>query len=89
EEFDDDCLVPAIKSKGIIVWGCFSWWGLGSLVCLYGSITSASYHKMLSHYTISKLQDQYSNSNKVKEKLQKFHPRPGNLNELERIVKEE
>ncbi|CAG8768483.1 34371_t:CDS:2, partial [Racocetra persica] len=24
EEFDDDWLVPAIKSKEIIVWGCFS-----------------------------------------------------------------
>ncbi|CAG8834131.1 24850_t:CDS:2, partial [Racocetra persica] len=30
EEFDDDCLVPAIKSKGVMMWGCFSWWVLPS-----------------------------------------------------------
>ncbi|CAG8812689.1 11942_t:CDS:2, partial [Dentiscutata erythropus] len=28
EEFNDDCLVLAIKSKGIMMWECFSWWGL-------------------------------------------------------------
>ncbi|CAG8832654.1 20015_t:CDS:2, partial [Racocetra persica] len=32
EEFDDDCLVLAIKSKGVMMWGYFSWWGPGPLV---------------------------------------------------------
>ncbi|CAG8747404.1 14362_t:CDS:2, partial [Racocetra persica] len=134
EEFDDNCLVPAIKSKEIIVWRYFSWWGLGPLVRVYSSITSASYHRMLSCYAISKLQDQYSNSNRVfqhdgtsvhrskivkrylvnknieplkwplyspdlsqienlwfevEKKLRKCRSRPGNLNGLERMVKEE
>ncbi|CAG8795085.1 3761_t:CDS:2, partial [Racocetra persica] len=61
EEFDDDCLVPAIKSKGVMMWGCFFWWGLGPLVHLHGSVTSASYRRTLSRYAISKLQDQYPN----------------------------
>ncbi|CAG8703896.1 746_t:CDS:2, partial [Dentiscutata heterogama] len=35
EEFNDDCLVLAIKSKGIMMCGCFSWWGLSPFICLY------------------------------------------------------
>src|ERR1043165_1389838 len=65
EEFDDDCLVLAIKSKGVMMWGCFSWWGLGPLVHLHGSVTSASYYQTLSRYAISKLQDQYPNGNRI------------------------
>jgi transposase len=134
EEFDDDCLVPAIRSKGIMVWGCFSWWGLGPLVRLHGSITSVSYRRTLSRYAVPVLQDQYPNGNgvfqhdgasvhrgtivkkylankqiktlnwppyspdlnpienlwsEIEEKLRKRRPKPGNLTELERMVKEE
>ncbi|CAG8767791.1 2314_t:CDS:1, partial [Dentiscutata heterogama] len=35
EEFNDNCLVLAIKSKEIMMWGYFSWWGLNPFIRLY------------------------------------------------------
>ncbi|CAG8715251.1 13783_t:CDS:2, partial [Dentiscutata erythropus] len=47
------------------MWRCFSWWGLGPFIRLYGSVTSASYHRTLIRYAIPKLQNQYLNGNGI------------------------
>ena len=48
ERFNPDCLVQKPHHpKGIMVWGCFSWYGLGPLIIIEGMITGATYSKLL------------------------------------------
>jgi len=45
ESHDVSCLVPTIKhgGGGVMMWGCFSWYGLGPLVRIDGRVNSERY----------------------------------------------
>ncbi|GFW53684.1 transposable element Tcb1 transposase [Trichonephila clavipes] len=49
ERFFSDCVVPTVKFGGgsIMVWGCFSWFGLGPLIPVLGNMNSEMYVDIL------------------------------------------
>ena len=51
---DDNCLVPTFKStqKSVMVWGCFTRFGVGPLVRLEGRIKAVDYIKVLETYLV-------------------------------------
>jgi hypothetical protein len=56
------CVVPTVKSGGsTIVWGCFSWNGLGPLVILHGNLNAEGYKDILTCYILSTVEDQFGN----------------------------
>ena len=48
ERFHPDCLLPTQhQAPGLMVWGCFSWLGLGPLIVLEQNVTGNSYSELL------------------------------------------
>src|SRR5581483_11071071 len=54
ESHDVNCLVPTIKhgGGGIMMWGCFSWHGLGPLVRIDGRVNSERYIQEILGYHV-------------------------------------
>ncbi|GFX98391.1 transposable element Tcb1 transposase [Trichonephila clavipes] len=57
EHFFSDCIVPTVKFGGgsIMVWGCFSWFGLNPLVPVIGNMNSEMYVGILDNAALPTL----------------------------------
>ena len=57
ERFFSDCIVLTVKFGGgsIMVWGCFSWFGLGPLVHVIGNMSSEMYGDILDNAALPTL----------------------------------
>ena len=60
EKYDVSCLTSMVKhgGGGVMMWGCFSWHGLGPLVRIDGRINSERYiQEILGHHVIPYLEE--------------------------------
>lgn len=63
ERYLQDCVVPTVKfgGGGILVWSCFSWYGLGPLVSMHGNMTAEQYEAVLDNYALPTLWQYFGN----------------------------
>ncbi|GFS49663.1 transposable element tcb1 transposase [Trichonephila clavipes] len=56
-----ECVVPTLKfgGGGIIVWRCFSWYGLGVLIPIYDKFNADSYCTFLDNEKLHMLRQFY------------------------------
>src|SRR5215813_1986671 len=52
--YDCQHLIPTVKFGGgsVMVWGCFSWWGLGPLVVIDGTLNQKTYKELLQTHKV-------------------------------------
>lgn len=51
EAFRPECMCPLSQRKvSIMIWGCISWWGVGTLCHVEGNITGVKYCGILDNY---------------------------------------
>jgi transposase len=66
EELKPDCVAATVKhSPSKMVWGCFSWHGLGPLVLIKGSVTGKSHAKAINDYVVPTLDELFPRSNGI------------------------
>lgn len=54
EKMHPDCVIPTVKHGGgsVMVWGCFSFSGVGTLHRIHGTLDKNGYHSILSRYAL-------------------------------------
>jgi hypothetical protein len=53
EEFNEDCIASTVKhSPSRMLWGCFSFFALGPIVALSGSVNGEAYREILEKHAI-------------------------------------
>lgn len=60
EKYNVSCLVPTVKhgGGGVMMWGCFSWYGLGPLVRIDGRVNSERYvEEILGYHVVPFLEE--------------------------------
>ena len=57
ERHHTDYLTPTVKfgGKSVMMWGCFSWWGVGPLVLIEGTLDQDSYVNLMSNHLVPHL----------------------------------
>lgn len=65
EKYDVNCLVPTVKhgGGGVMMWGCFSWFGLGPLVRIDGRINSQRYIEEILGYHVIPFLESFEEEN--------------------------
>ena len=64
ERFLQDCIIPTNKfgGGGLMVWGCFSWFGLGPLFVVPGTMKAVNYLNILDNFALPTLWQYFGNS---------------------------
>jgi len=59
ERYIADCLQPTVKHGGgsVMVWGCFSWWGVGPLTVVEGTLKQDGYVNIMSEHLVPHLRE--------------------------------
>ncbi len=77
EEWNVECLSSTVKhSPSRMYWGCFSWYGVGPLIPLQGSVTAAVYVETLQEFLLPELEQFPGHQKRGRPLFQQDNARP-------------